>query len=277
MHRFWRIVRSLVVLVLALGVAALLAVIFWLPPNDPDSFTLVQERTARLAAYHVKKPIPGAQINPAPLEQRLAQAGFTLGAPVLLRVYKLSFELEVWLKRDTGYALFATYPICYFSGQLGPKLRFGDWQSPEGVYKIEPFQLNPFSAHHRAFNLGFPNAYDKALGRTGTLLEIHGGCSSVGCYAITNPAIDDIYKLVTTAFASGQPSFQVQALPFRMTAEAMASHANHPQNRFWTELKTIADAFDDTHQPPDVAVCDGHYRLAKTPGQRTGEAGCRKL
>ena len=277
MQRFWRYLRTLIVLSLGLGVAALLAVIFWLPPNDPDSIALVRERTARLAAYHVRKPIPGAQSNLAPLDQRLSQGGFTLGAPVLLRVYKLSFELEVWLKRDSGYALFTTYPICYFSGQLGPKLRMGDWQSPEGFYKIEPALLNPFTAHHRAFNIGFPNAFDRALGRTGTMLEIHGGCSSVGCYAVTNPAIDDIYKLITAAFASGQPSFQVQALPFRMTAEAMANHANHPQSAFWSELKTIADSFDDTHQAPDVAVCDGHYRLARTTGQRTTEPGCRKL
>ena len=276
-----RLLRWLVILVLGAGVLALMAVMFWLPPNDPDSFALVRERTARLAAFRLKKPLPGTPLNStAPLEQRLAQGGFRPGAPIFLRVYKLTFELEVWLQKSDSYALFATYPICYFSGQLGPKIRYGDWQSPEGFYQIEARHMNPFSAHHRAFNFGFPNAYDRAHGRTGSLLEVHGGCSSVGCYAITNNAIDDLYRLATAAFQVGQSSFQVQALPFRLTTEAMVAHTHHPQAFFWDELKAVADVFDETKRPPEIVVCGGHYRVARrtpVPAGTIDDGACRQL
>ena len=203
----------LVVTILALGVAALLAVVFWFPPSDPDSLALARERTARLSAFRLKKPLPGASVSTAALEQRLVEGGFKLGAPVLVRIYKLSFELELWMQRGNGYALFATYPICYFSGQLGPKIKHGDWQSPEGIYQVDARLLNPHSAHHRALNLGFPNTYDKQLGRAGVLLEVHGGCSSVGCYAITNPAIDDVYRLAEAALKLPTTTMDISPAP----------------------------------------------------------------
>lgn len=274
-----RLLKWLVILVLGAGVLALLAVLFWLPPNDPDSFAIVREQTARKAAFRLKKPLPGADLNATPLEERLSQRGFKPGAPIFLRIYKLTFELEVWMQKGDSYALFATYPICFFSGQLGPKIRIGDWQSPEGIYQIEARHMNPFSTHHRAFNFGFPNTYDKAHGRSGSLLEVHGGCSSIGCYAITNGAIDDLFRLATAAFQNGQQSFQVQALPFRLTTEAMVAHTHHPQAFFWDELKSVADVFDQTHRPPDIVVCGGHYRIAgRSPAQGAlGDGACRQL
>ena len=264
---------------LALGVLALLAVMFWLPPNDPDAFALAQQREARHAAFRLGKPMPGAPGMTETLEAKLSRTAFKLGDPIFIRIYKLEFELEVWMKRDSGYSLFATYPICYFSGQLGPKLRRGDRQSPEGFYRVEARQLNPMSRWHRAFNLGFPNAYDQSYGRTGTYLMVHGGCSSVGCYAMTNSGVDDLFRLAKAAFAAGQPSFQVQALPFRMTAEAMASRASHTQAAFWSELKSVADTFEATREPPEVVVCDGHYRATPRNSVQSGglQPGCRKI
>lgn len=250
-----------IALCIAVGVLAFLSL---QTPRDPDSHQLARERGVRHSAWLKEKPLPGAAVQPGPLETRLAAAGFKWGAPLFIRIFKQSFELEVWLKRGDRFEKFATYPICYFSGNLGPKLRTGDWQSPEGIYHIEAKQLNPQSRWHKAFNLGFPNAFDRAHGRTGSFLMVHGGCSSVGCYAITNPAIDDVYRLASAALAAGQQRFQVQALPFRLTPEALAARAGNRNATFWAELKRIADAFDGAGVPPDVGVCSGHYVLGKS-------------
>jgi len=261
---------------IGLGLAALFmaAIFFAMPPQDPDAAALAVERAARLDAYRRGQALPQAVDTSEPLEARLARAGYKLGEPIFVRIFKREFEFEVWMRRDGAFSLFATYPICYFSGQLGPKMRTGDRQSPEGIYRIEARQLNPASRWHRAFNLGFPNAYDRAHGRTGNYLMVHGGCSSIGCYAMTNPAIDDLYRLAKAAFAAGSRDFQVQALPFRMTDAALAARVNHPQHAFWSELKVIADAFDSRRVPPAVAVCGGHYRLARGKSQQT--AGVRE-
>ena len=274
MNRF----RWFLGIVLGLGLAGLLIVMVWYPTTDADALALAKERLARRVSWRQNQPMPGAAAVTDPLDARLQRAGFKLGAPLFVRIYKRSYELEVWLKRDSGYEKFATYPICYFSGNLGPKLKTGDWQSPEGVYQVGLKQLNPNSRWHRAFNLGFPNTYDQSYGRTGSYLMVHGGCSSVGCYAITNAGIDDVYRLASAALAGGQASFQVQALPFRMTADALAARAQNRNAPFWGELKSVADAFDATHLPPDVVVCGGHYKvLSGVKAGAAAENGCRRL
>jgi murein L,D-transpeptidase YafK len=260
-------------LLVIIGLAALTYALVLMPANNPDALTLAREREARQRAHRVSKALPGAAPQTEGLGVRLTRAGFKLGQPIFIRVFKLSFELEVWIKRGDTYALFATYPICTFSGQLGPKLRSFDRQSPEGIYQVTARQLNPNSRWHRSFNLGFPNAYDRAYGRTGSYLMVHGGCSSIGCYAVTNPVADDLFTLAKAALAAGQPSFQVQALPFRMTVEALASRAANPNAEFWAELKPLVDAFDTARVPPEVAVCAGHYSLT----QRGGATGCQKI
>ncbi len=277
-----RKLRGLIAAIFAVGILALLAMFVRQPHGDADSVALASERKSRLIAYRAEQPLPGAVTSTLPLDARVVAAGFKLGAPIFVRIYKRTFELEVWMKRDGVFQHFATYPICYFSGNLGPKLRTGDWQSPEGVYQVETRQLNPHSRWHKAFNLGFPNAYDRGHGRTGSFLMVHGGCSSVGCYAMTNPAIDDLYRLAAAALAGGQTRFQVQALPFRMMPDALALRADHKYAQFWSELKAAADAFDATRLPPDVVVCDGHYKVVSDRGTdkglvRGGAAGCRKL
>ncbi len=267
-------VKRLLALLLMIGLAVLASVLVLMPANTADAVALAREREARHQAHRMGKPLPGSEPLVAALEVRLARAGFKLGQPIFIRVYKLAFELEVWIKRGETFALFTTYPICTFSGQLGPKLRSLDRQSPEGIYQVTARQLNPASRWHRSFNLGFPNAYDRGLGRTGSYLMVHGGCSSVGCYAMTNPVADDLFTLAKAALAAGQPSFQVQALPFRMTPEALASRAANPNAVFWAELKPLVDAFDTARVPPDVAVCNGRYSLTKRGG---AFAGCRKV
>jgi murein L,D-transpeptidase YafK len=181
-------------------------------------------------------------------------------APILIRIYKEESTLEIW-KQDRGgrFALLNSYPICKFSGNLGPKLAQGDYQAPEGFYDITPNQMNPNSTEYLAFNTGFPNAFDRSLGRTGSFLMVHGGCRSVGCYAMTDYAMEEIYGLVQEAFKGGQEKVQLQAFPFRMTAQNLASHAGDPNMPFWEMLKAGSDAFAATEQPPRVAVCDRRY------------------
>ena len=181
-------------------------------------------------------------------------------APVLIRIYKEEETLEVWKQDRTGkFALLTSYPICKFSGKLGPKMAAGDRQAPEGFYDITPDQMNPQSSEYLSFNIGFPNTFDRSLGRTGSFLMVHGGCRSVGCYAMTDYYMEEIYGLVDEAFKGGQDRVQLQAFPFQMTAENLMRHAQDPNARFWEMLKTGNDAFSVAGVPPTVAVCDQRY------------------
>ncbi len=181
-------------------------------------------------------------------------------SPILARIFKEEAELEIWKKnRDGEYALLKTFPICRWSGDLGPKKKEGDRQAPEGFYTITPGQMNPNSNYYLAFNTGFPNTYDRAMGYTGSELMVHGDCSSRGCYAMTDEQIQEIYALARESFFGGQKSFQLQAYPFHMTALNMAKHRNNPNFAFWKMLKEGYDHFDATHQEPKVAVCDRRY------------------
>lgn len=181
-------------------------------------------------------------------------------APILIRIYKEESTLEVWKHNRNGkFALLNSYPICKFSGTLGPKLVEGDHQAPEGFYDITPDQMNPNSSEYLAFNTGFPNNFDRSLGRTGSFLMVHGGCRSVGCYAMTDYAMEELFGLVDEAFKGGQEKVQLQAFPFRMTAQNLASHAGDPNMPFWEMLKAGNDAFLATERPPRVAVCDRRY------------------
>jgi murein L,D-transpeptidase YafK len=190
----------------------------------------------------------------------LGKKGMNVQAPIFIRVYKEESELEVWKLRDDGrYYHYKTYPICTWSGELGPKQKAGDKQAPEGFYTITREQMNPDSQHHLAFNLGYPNAYDKALRRSGNALMVHGKCSSAGCYAMTDALMEEIYSLAREAFIGGQDSFHVHAFPFRMTPANMARHAKNEWYPFWKTLKEGHDYFELTRQVPTVAICNRRY------------------
>jgi murein L,D-transpeptidase YafK len=196
----------------------------------------------------------------------IEQKNMNKESPILIRLFKQEAELEVWKQDRTGrYALLKTYPICRWSGELGPKVKEGDRQAPEGFYSISPGQMNPKSHYYLAFNMGFPNAYDRSWGRTGAELMIHGDCSSRGCYAMTDEQIGEIYALGREAFFGGQRAFQVQAYPFRMTAENFAKHRNNPNLAFWKVLKRGNDHFEVTRLEPKVDVCEKHYVFDAQP------------
>jgi len=195
----------------------------------------------------------------------LSAAGFSLGDRAHVRIYKREHTLELWMRPSASdaYALFRAYDICTFSGALGPKLQEGDRQSPEGFYRVGLKQLNPNSRHHLSFNLGFPNAFDRQLGRTGSALMVHGGCSSIGCYAITDASVDEVYAVVEAALLRGQDAVDVHVFPFRMTGPALAAEGGSTWAPFWRNLKVGYDLFELELQPPRVGACEGEYRFGK--------------
>lgn len=212
--------------------------------------------------------------NPT-LQDRLEARGFRFGAPAFIRIFKKEEVLEVWLQKDSGeYALFLDYPICIYSGELGPKTREGDKQSPEGFYAVGREAMNPNSQYHLSFNLGYPNAYDRAHGYSGSLLMVHGKCVSIGCYAMGDRQIEEIYTLVGSALQRGQPYVRVHAFPFRMTDANLAAYSEHRWYDFWRMLKPGYDYFERYHQPPEIDVIGGQYALSGRnphPAVRPGE------
>lgn len=220
------------------------------------------------------KPLPESarsraavtRVRPA-LEVDLAAAGLRLGAPLFLRLCKAESTLEAFLDDGTRYRPFRSFPICAWSGALGPKLREGDGQSPEGFYRVGPRQLNPASRFHLSFDLGFPNAFDRAHGRSGSYLMVHGHCVSIGCYAMTDPVIEVIWTLLTAALAGGQAAVPVHAFPFRMdAADAESRIATSRHADFWSQLRRGWQAFENTGLPPHISVRDRRYGV--TPVRR---------
>jgi murein L,D-transpeptidase YafK len=208
-------------------------------------------------------PILSGRAN-QPISERLLadieQKNMSKESPILVRVFKEESELEVWKEDRAGrYVLLKTYPICRWSGELGPKVKEGDRQAPEGFYTITPALMNPNSNFYLAINMGFPNAYDRSHGRTGGFLMIHGDCSSRGCYAMTDEQIAEIYALARESFFGGQQAFQIQAYPFRMTPVNMARHRNSPHMAFWRMLKRGYDHFEVTRLEPKIDVCERRY------------------
>jgi hypothetical protein len=180
----------------------------------------------------------------------------TAGSPVMIRIFKQESELELWIVSQGRFELFATYPICFWSGKLGPKLREGDRQAP---YSVSLDQLYEKGRRPRSFDIGFPNAFDRAFARTGSYILVHGGCSSIGCFAMTNPVMDEIYALSERALREGQDRIDVHVFPFRMTETNLAVHAESRWHGFWLNLKEAYDAFERTRVPPRVGICDRRY------------------
>jgi len=195
------------------------------------------------------------------LDQSLKKLGAKVGDPIFIRIFKTEKILELWIKKDDKFYLVQTYPICAYSGALGPKLKQGDKQSPEGFYTITKNQLKPNSKYHLALNIGFPNQYDKYQNRTGTYLMIHGKCSSTGCYAIRNKPIEEVYKMVQSALENGQSEIQVHIFPFKMTEKNMKQHTSSIWYPFWVNLKLGYDIFEKYKIVPIIRASEEKYRF----------------
>jgi len=202
-------------------------------------------------------------------DHRLADKGLTAGSPILIRIFKAEFELELWMRKGDRFELFATYPICYWSGRLGPKLHEGDKQAPEGFYAVGLNQIHRRGRWPRSLNIGYPNALDRAHARTGSLILVHGGCTSTGCFAMTNPVMAEIYALAEQALQQGQDRIPIHVFPFRMTEANFAARslAHAEWRTFWLNLKIGYDLFERTRVPPKVGICNKQY--AVTAGDLT--------
>lgn len=201
-------------------------------------------------------------LRPIPPETKalLAEKGMAEDSAMFIRIFKEESELEVWKAKDDGHFHYLkTYPICNWSGKLGPKLKQGDKQAPEGFYTVSPRQMNPNSNFHLAFNLGYPNRFDKSHGRTGNYLMVHGDCRSAGCYAMTDALMEELYALARESFRGGQKKFHVHAYPFRMTQANMRRHSRNRSYRFWRDLQVGYEHFEYTRQAPKVDVCERRY------------------
>ena len=198
------------------------------------------------------------------LEPALRAKGLRWGAPVFIRIFKEEKELELWVDDGKVFKHFKTWPICKYSGKLGPKLKEGDQQAPEGFYFVPRSRMNPRSRFHLSFNLGYPNTYDRAHKRTGSALMVHGNCVSIGCYAMTNARIEEIYTLCDAALKGGQRFFRVHSFPFRMTEANMKRHAQSKWIEEWYNLKQGYDWFEKSKRPPNVTVSVRRYLFGKT-------------
>src|SRR6202046_1278164 len=231
----------------ALIASAALAASVVLAGCDTDEISLATNAKAN-------QPVPPKLIA------AMVEKDMDLQSPILVRLFKEEAELEVWKQDRSGrFALLKTYPICRWSGDLGPKVREGDRQAPEGFYNITPAQMNANSAYYLSFNTGFPNAFDRSLGRSGSELMVERDCSSRGCYAMTDEQIAEIYSLGRESFFGGQHAFQFQAYPFKMTPINMAKHRNNPNMPFWRMIKEGYDDFEVTRQEPKVDFCEKRY------------------
>lgn len=231
-------------------------------PGGDSEISSTDENRATLAIRKWTDPSSWEDRNP--LESPYFWDFEKVGRPVFLRVVKngnRSGLLEVWLENPetAKYEIFKTYRIAYFSGSPGPKTKQGDGQAPEGFYFISRGRMNPMSTYHLSMDMGYPNAYDRYHGRTGSLLMIHGKAVSIGCFAMTDASIEQIYTLVDAALKNGQPFVRVHSFPFAMTEEAMEKHRESEHFEFWQNLREGWDWFERTKRPPNVEVEQGRY------------------
>lgn len=258
--------------------ALILSIPAWVATGPASALTIeiddvAPDRVERQRAYaEGALPLAGTP-ELGQFKERLSGAGLKLGDEVFIRIFKAESELEVWMRRGATFTLFATYPICHWAGTIGPKLREGDRQNPEGFYSVGARQLHRAGRWPSSLNIGFPNSYDKANGRTGSWILVHGGCSSIGCYAMTNAVMAEIFALTEQALRAGQGRIDVHVFPFRMSDTNLARHAASPWIDFWRNLKEGYDAFEETHVPPRVGLCDKRYAIERSAPEEVGAQG----
>ena len=244
----------------------------------PDTGSGVETNESKDHPQQVVVPVFNSQDVPSSQHSRLAvsrvapslvnalgSAGLEYGSPVFLRIFKEERELELWVGKGAAYKLFRTYPVAAMSGKLGPKLREGDRQAPEGFYFVSPSRMNPNSRFHLSFNLGYPNKYDRTWGRTGSALMVHGNEVSIGCFAMTDAKVEEIYALSDAALRNGQKFFRVHVFPFRMTEGRMHEARSDQWYSFWKNLQEGYDFFEKTGNPPNILVKERKYAFEKIP------------
>ena len=195
------------------------------------------------------------------LKKEFKKKGMEWGSNIYFRIFKEEKQLEVWAKKGSKFVLFKSYPICYFSGGLGTKTKQGDGKSPEGFYYLKTKSLNPYSSYHLSFNIGYPNKYERQKKYTGSALMVHGECVSIGCYAMGNKNIEEIYTLLESSFEHKQGLVRIHIFPFKFTDSIMNKREVKSRKwySFWKNLREGYDFFEKNKTPPNVEVVGGKY------------------
>lgn len=226
------------------------------------SFSLNAEKYCPLPES--KRSIQAKERVLTKLKTALHHKKMALGQPVFIRIFKENKHLELWIKGKEKFELFKTYPICAMSGLLGPKIKKGDKQAPEGFYTLSTDSLHPNSQYHLALNVGYPNAYDKGMDSTGSHIMIHGNCCSVGCFAMTDPQIEEIYTLIHFALEAGQKEVPLHIFPFHLKPENLKKHAKSSWFFFWSMLQPVYLEFEKNKIPPDIKIKNRLYHFAES-------------
>jgi hypothetical protein len=192
----------------------------------------------------------------AEVERMFADAGVAFPPKELLwRVFKDKHHLEVWANDTKGAPMkkIATYRACAMSGDLGPKHREGDRQVPEGFYRIEYFF--PDSAFHLAAKVSYPNALDRATGDPvpGGDIMIHGGCASIGCIALTDERIEELWVIGSSVIYKGEP-IHVHIFPSRDMDALIEDDAWAKNRAFWENLREGFQAFEADKRLPNIRI-----------------------
>jgi len=218
-----------------------------------ESFKTDQLRYSRVrAAYAEKKESMEALLKSAAIDDRSFH--------VYIRAFKEEGEIELWIRGndEKKYKLLKTYAVCESSGNLGPKREQGDYQVPEGFYRIDRF--NPFSNFHLSLGINYPNRSDHVLGTKGRLggdIFIHGNCVTIGCLPITDDQIKELYIICVEAKRMGQKSIPVTLFPSKLTDskfESLKKEYKEDSDKIglWTDLKLGFDLFNETKQLPSI-------------------------
>lgn len=180
---------------------------------------------------------------------------------VYLRAFKEEKVLELWAAKKGGsFVLVKSYPVCAASGELGPKRREGDLQVPEGLYEVPEF--NPGSNFHLSMKVSYPNASDRVRSdakKPGGLIYLHGNCASIGCIAIEDAPIEEVYL---TAFDAKSRPIRIDIFPAKLTAEWLAAHESNENAALWKELAPAYSAFEASKEPARFSVePNGRYAV----------------
>lgn len=203
------------------------------------------------------------------LRNLFARQGLDFEAPfdLFIRAFKKEKSLEVWVREpaDAEFLLLKKIPVCGASGQLGPKRKEGDKQVPEGFYHIDRF--NPKSRFYLSLGLNYPNASDRVLAdqkHPGSDVFIHGKCKSIGCLAIKDEPIKELYLIAEQAEKFGHSKIQVHIFPTRLTMQNMSKLAEERPGleEFWRNLRPGYEFFEKTKRLPRINVsASGRYEF----------------
>ena len=197
---------------------------------------------------------------------------------IYIRAFKDEDLIELWAsphKKHEAWRLVKRFPICARSGTLGPKLKEGDGQVPEGFYVINRF--NPNSSYHLSLGINYPHRADRALSRArdvkpGSDIFIHGDCVTIGCLPIENEPMERLYLAALLARDQGQAKIPVHIFPCRLhqrsCEEKLGEYSDSKPDfaQFWASLRAGYDAFEHAHKPPRIkALSTGAYRVTPKP------------